>query len=100
MPYKDGQDLGPILPRERVLEHYESHVLKCPDCQKGLKELRKKQTAALYAGVSSKLLPQAAGVSRMCGCQPCMLHAAAACICLSQPGSMHSSTRHVPHHYA
>jgi hypothetical protein len=47
VPYKDGQALGPILPRQRVLEHYESHVLKCPDCQKGLTKLRQKQTAAL-----------------------------------------------------
>jgi hypothetical protein len=47
VPYKDGQTLGPILPRERVLDHYNSHVLRCPDCQKGLRDLRSRQTAAL-----------------------------------------------------
>lgn len=47
MPYKDGQTLGPILPRERVLDHYNSHVLRCPDCQKGLRDLRSRQKAAL-----------------------------------------------------
>jgi len=52
VPYKDGSILGPILPRERVLEHYESHVLRCPDCQKGLQDLRKQQRAALAAGKS------------------------------------------------
>lgn len=50
IPYKDGQQLGPILPRQRVLEHYESHVLRCPDCQNGLRELRSKQQAALVGG--------------------------------------------------
>lgn len=50
VPYKDGSRLGPILPREHVLEHFESHVLRCPDCLKGLRDLRRKQAAVLVGG--------------------------------------------------
>lgn len=50
VPYKGGQALGPILPRQQVLEHFESHVRRCPACKQGLRELRKKQTAALMGG--------------------------------------------------
>lgn len=68
VPYKDGQALGPILPRQRVLEHYESHVLKCPDCQKGLAKLRQKQTAALVGSIilaATSLAVAAAQAARM-----------------------------------
>lgn len=71
VPYKDGEALGPILPRQRVLEHYESHVLKCPDCQKGLKELRQKQTAALIG--SEYRVPC---INTMCHHNACILPAA------------------------
>lgn len=57
MPYKGGHTLGSILPRERVLDHYNSHVLRCPDCQEGLRDLRHKQAAAQ---VASEHLPRRA----------------------------------------
>lgn len=55
VPYKDGQKLGPMLPREKILDHYNSHVLRCPDCQKELKNLRKKQETARIASKCSCL---------------------------------------------
>lgn len=57
VPCRGGHTLGRILPRERVLDHYNSHVLRCPACQEGLRDLRRKQAAAQ---VASEHLPRRA----------------------------------------
>lgn len=66
---RKGSKLGPILPRQRVLEHYESHVMRCPDCQKGLRDLRQKQTAALIGSKQAQ-----AGVDCVATCASAALN--------------------------